>query len=75
MADELETLTPLTDASKNARLTAELGGTLSNRDGAAVSGAITGTLGKGWSLDAHGGWVHRTGWQIGGTARWVFKGK
>jgi hypothetical protein len=75
MADE--SLTPLADASNaptDGRLTATVGVTATDRDGVAVAGTVTGTLGKGWSLDAHGGWVHRTGWQIGATARWV-KGK
>lgn len=55
---------PITDG-------AQLGVVADRVGGAGVVGAVSTTLGKGWSLNAKGQWQHKTGWSVAAVARWT----
>lgn len=78
MPDDPQTPTPLKDAldklaSTSPSQEAEIGLVAERDGGIGVAGRVSTTLGKGWSLDAKGQYVHRTGWTVAAVARW--KGK
>lgn len=66
--------TPIRDALKKLEHdpldTAELGVVASREGGVGVAGGVSKGLGKGWSLNAQGQWVHKTGWSLAAVARW-----